>query len=49
VEGTACTEPLSPVGAAPGYAVFACRSGILIGIAERAARRDAEAGPEGAH
>ncbi|HET9932832.1 MAG TPA: hypothetical protein VFQ35_19145 [Polyangiaceae bacterium] len=36
VEGTACTEPLSPVGAAPGYAVFACRSGILMGIAERA-------------
>ena len=49
VEGTACTEPLSPVGAAPGYAVFACRSGILIGIAERLARRDGEAGPDGAH
>lgn len=36
VEGTACSEPLSPVGVAPGYAVFACRSGILIGIADRA-------------
>ncbi|MFZ5894093.1 MAG: hypothetical protein ACOY0T_23735 [Myxococcota bacterium] len=34
-EGTACAEPLPPVGAAPGYAVFACRSGIVLGLGER--------------
>lgn len=36
VEGTACSEPLPPVGVGPGYAVFACRSGILVGVADRA-------------
>ena len=40
VEGSACAEPLPPIGAAPGYAVFACRSGILLGIGERGALTD---------
>ncbi|MGC4091334.1 MAG: hypothetical protein QM756_26340 [Polyangiaceae bacterium] len=37
VEGTACAEPLTPFGALPGTAVLACRSGILIGLGQRAA------------
>jgi hypothetical protein len=36
VDGTACGEPLPVVGAAAGYAVYACRSGILLGLGERA-------------
>jgi hypothetical protein len=35
VEGTACAEPLPPLGAAPGYAVLACRSGIVLGLRAR--------------
>ncbi len=34
-EGTACAEPLRPLGADAGTALFACRSGILFGLVER--------------
>jgi hypothetical protein len=35
LEGTACADPLAPLGAAPGYAVLACRSGIVLGLRDR--------------